>query len=199
MASDGLVGNPQHRAMRAAYVPKPCVICSEPLTWQQAKRKGECCSRRCSNKRGYHAKSGVTCFKTCECCGRTYRSKPAERYCGDTCRVFAAKSAGQMPRRYIVRLLLIKQRKRTLNIDDMMDMLERQSGLCAVTGRVLTFTSGEGHIPSNCSIDRKDAKRGYTLDNVQLTCTMVNRMKFDVPQSEFVQWCRDVVAWSERA
>lgn len=40
------------------------------------------------------------------------------------------------------------------------------------------------------SIDRIDSTKGYTKDNTQLVCDIVNRMKLDLPMNEFVILCK---------
>ena len=41
----------------------------------------------------------------------------------------------------------------------------------------------------NISIDRINSSLGYTKDNVQLVAAIVNRMKTDLPDSEFIKIC----------
>lgn len=42
----------------------------------------------------------------------------------------------------------------------------------------------------NISVDRIDSSKGYTKDNVQLVCDIVNRMKLDLNMSKFVELCK---------
>ena len=71
------------------------------------------------------------------------------------------------------------------------DLWRQQEGLCAYSGRAMAF-DGKGS-PESVSIDRVDSSKGYTLDNVVLCCTFVNRMKNDRCVDEFVEWCQLVV------
>jgi len=41
----------------------------------------------------------------------------------------------------------------------------------------------------NISIDRINSSLGYTKDNVQLLAAIVNHMKTDLPDSEFIKIC----------
>lgn len=38
--------------------------------------------------------------------------------------------------------------------------------------------------------NRIDSTKGYTKDNTQLVCDIVNRMKLDLPMNEFVTLCK---------
>ena len=44
----------------------------------------------------------------------------------------------------------------------------------------------------NISVDRIDPKGIYAKDNIQLLCSQVNQMKWDLTQSEFIAFCRKV-------
>ncbi len=59
----------------------------------------------------------------------------------------------------------------------------KQSGLCALTKLPLNNDS---------SIDRIDSTIGYIKGNIQLLLTIINRMKRDLPQQEFIELCKAV-------
>lgn len=61
----------------------------------------------------------------------------------------------------------------------------------------MTTTQGNGTVWSNVSIDRIDSKLGYLDGNIQLTCVAPNKMKREMPQDEFVEWCRLVVSHAD--
>jgi hypothetical protein len=44
------------------------------------------------------------------------------------------------------------------------------------------------------SLDRIDSSKGYIIGNVQWAHKMVNRMKNDMPQEEFIEFCRDIIS-----
>ena len=54
----------------------------------------------------------------------------------------------------------------------------------------MTFIFNNKHGKYNISIDRIDSTKGYTKDNTQLVCDIVNRMKLDLPMNEFVTLCK---------
>jgi hypothetical protein len=80
-----------------------------------------------------------------------------------------------------------------LSLNDLEELWNLQHGLCAVTGWPLTYTLGQGRIPTNCSIDRIDSSKPYIAGNVQLVCTAVNIAKSDLPIELFIDLCRSVV------
>lgn len=57
----------------------------------------------------------------------------------------------------------------------------------------MTYLAGSGRVFTNISIDRIDSSVGYVRGNVQFVCDVVNRMKQDLPQNEFMVWCRRVL------
>jgi 5-methylcytosine-specific restriction endonuclease McrA len=74
---------------------------------------------------------------------------------------------------------------------DIREMLEGQGRRCALTGRELT--------PENCSLDHvlPLTKGGeHSPSNAQLVTMEVNKAKGMMTEEEFIQLCKDVVAWS---
>ena len=93
----------------------------------------------------------------------------------------------------------VKKRAKELNIeitcDDIHQLYTKQNGLCAISGLKLTHETyaykDKEHIINrlNISIDRINSNLGYTRDNIQLVAAIVNRMKTDLPDSEFIKIC----------
>tara|TARA_R110000744_G_scaffold369220_1_gene479348 strand:- start:33 stop:350 length:318 start_codon:yes stop_codon:yes gene_type:complete len=98
------------------------------------------------------------------------------------------------PEKYLQHALYKKGRE-ALTVPMLLRMLEDQGGLCAVSGKRITFLKvpGAGRINTNCSIDQIEAGGGYTEDNVQLVCSIVNIMKNDMDLKELKFWCRAVL------
>ena len=69
-------------------------------------------------------------------------------------------------------------------------LLSEQSGLCAISGIPLTFIKGHGHIPTNASVDRIDATKGYAKGNIQLVAHQVNTMKSNLSLDQLIVWCK---------
>lgn len=96
-----------------------------------------------------------------------------------------------------------KRRSKILDIEitttDIHKLYQKQHGLCALTGLPMTHKAytrkGNQHIihKMNLSVDRIDSDKGYTKDNVQLVGAIINRMKSDLYNKEFISLCRSVV------
>lgn len=72
-----------------------------------------------------------------------------------------------------------------LTIEDIYNKYQEQFGLCAFTNKLLTF--GE-----DASIDRIDSTKGYYYDNIQIVHKVLNMMKKDMDNEDFLSWCRRV-------
>lgn len=102
---------------------------------------------------------------------------------------------------YINRLFLsVKHNtiKRAKDLDvqitsqDIIDLHNKQNGKCALTNIKMTHiaynTQDDQHTINkyNISIDRIDSNKGYTTDNIQLVCAIINRIKSDIDDVEFL-------------
>ena len=102
------------------------------------------------------------------------------------------------------RLLAAKKRanKKGLDFDIDLDfmyyLLNKQKGLCNISKLPMTFYFKNNHRKYNLSVDRIDSTRGYTKDNVQLVCDVVNRMKLDLSMKEFVTLCKTIYDEQDR-
>lgn len=63
-----------------------------------------------------------------------------------------------------------------------------QNRRCAITGIKLVFHRRD-NTHTTASLDRIDSSCGYFLSNVQWVHKVINRMKTDLTQDEFVVWC----------
>jgi hypothetical protein len=83
-----------------------------------------------------------------------------------------------------------------LTIEDILEMYERQEGLCALTGWPISWP--EKGLTSTVSIDRIDSTEGYLKENVQLLHKDVNMAKQQYTQDYFINMCKaitDKVKW----
>lgn len=97
------------------------------------------------------------------------------------------------PRNYLGQLRSYYNRRATLSLDFLEDLYYRQEGLCALTGKELTFVQDGGRTPTNISIDRINSSVGYLETNVQLVCHQVNTMKSDLSVTELRSWCESIL------
>lgn len=98
------------------------------------------------------------------------------------------------PRNYMVQLRSYKNRNKTLSIEFLLDLYEKQKGLCAISKEVMTYNQGTGRCPTNISIDKIDASLPYNPENVQLVCHRVNIMKTDGSEEELRDWCKKILS-----
>lgn len=75
-------------------------------------------------------------------------------------------------------------------------LFEQQQARCALSGFPITLSTITSQ-PGTASLDRKDSSRDYTGDNVQWVHKDVNAMKMDMPETEFIEWCRRVAGHRE--
>ena len=96
----------------------------------------------------------------------------------------------------------IHGREFSLSLSDVIEMVKKQNGKCALTGWELEFTRGGEWYgeknPRGCTMDRIRNDRGYTVDNVQLVCAMPNVMRGSLPLDEFVSMCKSISQVNQR-
>lgn len=75
----------------------------------------------------------------------------------------------------------------------------KQKNRCALSGVEITFpeTQRKEH-QGTASLDRIDSSLGYTEENVQWVHKRINIMKGDMSDSEFIDWCKIVVDYTNR-
>lgn len=125
-------------------------------------------------------------------CGTKYRAKTVYKH------RYSVNFVSNSPRNYINALLSHKHRRDNLDIDYMMELYETQGGKCALSGRTMTYQRGNGKVPTNISIDRIDSSKGYVKGNVQLVCCLVNILKNEWDQEDFINFCRDIVKKADK-
>ncbi len=68
-----------------------------------------------------------------------------------------------------------------IDINDIMDLLEKQHWSCPITGQKLAFTA---LTPWKASVDRIDGTKGYTKDNIRIVVNEVNVSTTNIPGME---------------
>ena len=100
--------------------------------------------------------------------------------------------------RYFDRLLG-KGRRGALSRQDLLNKLESQKGLCALSGLPLTCQLEQGkRFKSNASIDRLEAGGSYAPENIQLVCAALNGFRQDTDLDEFIWYCQKVTEYQNR-
>lgn len=82
----------------------------------------------------------------------------------------------------------------TLALNDIIRLWLIQDGICNLSGITM---DPEGDDATRPSLDRIDSNGSYVMGNVQLVTTMVNMMKRNYPQSQFVQTCCHIAVHSQ--
>lgn len=77
-----------------------------------------------------------------------------------------------------------------LTIEFLLNLYDKQEGKCSISGVDLTTISGKGRVFTNISVDRIDSSKGYTEDNIQLVCFIINLMKQELSQESFLNWIK---------
>ena len=81
-----------------------------------------------------------------------------------------------------------------LDKEYVLDLFNRQNHKCALSNIDMTyFVGGRGKVNTNISIDRINPKIGYTKENVQLVCCIINTMKNNSTMEDFIKYCKLVI------
>jgi len=78
----------------------------------------------------------------------------------------------------------------TISPDDLFRLHTAQDGRCYYTGLSMIHQGSKIRDPLIISVDRKDPKLGYTLNNIALCCWGANQLKRDLPHDEFIRFCK---------
>lgn len=156
-----------------------CFICNKEFersiseyNRQQIKRKSKpCCSRVCTHKLiNIHLKPNLG----------TLRVKVSNEL--SPFRVFLRRSKKHI-------------KGCTLTLEELKDIWEKQQGTCTYTKIKLVLPYRKGKHPANtASLDRIDSSKGYTANNVQFVCMVINKLKGTMSDEEtktFIQQIKD--------
>jgi hypothetical protein len=112
------------------------------------------------------------------------------------------KSRGSSPRNFIAVLRRQGGAKHRhgrggLSLTYLLEIYQRQGGLCPYSGIPMTWATGRGRVDTNISIDRLDVSRGYEEGNVVLCCYFINVSKREKSIDEWLHWAEAV--WQHRS
>lgn len=95
----------------------------------------------------------------------------------------------------------------TITIDELVDLYEKQKGLCHYTGEKLVLKAfiGKANTRGNfdefknfCTLDRIDNTKGYVPGNIFLTTFKVNIARGQLTYEEFLKICQ-IIESKDRA
>jgi hypothetical protein len=141
----------------------------------------------------------------CECgniirCKKTLINTGRKKSCGCAINETEFVSKYIMKMYWTAFILNAKSRKLEIyfNLSDLDELIEKQDFKCALTGLklILPKTSDEFLLERKwtASIDRIDSTKNYTLDNIQFVHKDINKMKMDMQQDIFIDYCRLVAS-----
>ena len=119
------------------------------------------------------------------------RGNRSRKYCSRKCYGDVRRSSKE--HFYFSKLISKRQRHLTISVEDCLDLWDKQRGLCAITGIPMTVIRGEGRVTTNASLDRIQEGGSYSKGNIRLTCVMVNLMRLDNTDNDFLWWCKKII------
>ena len=140
----------------------------------------------------------------CECeCGNKAEIQPCSllRQRSTKCRACGYVSTAfvePVPKFYWTKVLLAaKSRKLSVEVSQeyCRELFDKQQSKCVLTGVELCFGKSVKEFKSGistASLDRIDSSKGYVEGNVQWIHKIVNYMKMDLTQEEFLGWCKRI-------
>jgi hypothetical protein len=88
-----------------------------------------------------------------------------------------------------------KNKECNLDIGYLLDLYEKQNGLCNLSGVKMTYEYGKK--ATNISIDRINNSKGYLKGNVQLVCYFANIIKSVFTAEELIYFAEKIVNYSQ--
>ena len=80
-----------------------------------------------------------------------------------------------------------------ITLDYLLDLWDKQCGICALSGITMTFELKKGRTHTNVSIDKIDRTKGYVIGNIQLVCMACNQIKSDMTEETMYYFCKNIV------
>lgn len=148
--------------------------------------------------------------KQCVMCGTSFiPNSCVHRFCSNTCKGKHKYVVGEVSTASQYRLIsgnwsryfsrLMRKWRGGLTTKDLLQLLEKQQGKCALSGIELTCQLEAGkRFKTNASIDRIEAGGDYSPNNVQLVCTALNSWRADSDLKEFIWFCKQVTEYQEK-
>jgi len=199
-----IIGTTKDKRAHLQYLCR-CECGKEVAVYSTTLKKGNGC-RKCSCIGRVYKKPNSNCAK----CGIAITDRRIDsRYCSVACRLENAKDNYRNLRKesvfHTLRGIVTCSRMRCkrrgrehdLDTDYLMELLGKQEGRCAISGRLMLASQAGNRRQTHkdtVSVDRIDSSRGYTKDNVQLVTVLCNTAKSSFSMQDFLEMCRDVVA-----
>lgn len=160
---------------------------------------------------GWHHE-GVFETKNCVICGQWFKPHSGvHKFCSEKCKGKWQYTSGKMTSDYQYKTISGNWRRyfnrlrgrigpELISTDQLLELLAKQDGKCALTGQVLTCQLIKGErVWTNASMDRIKPGGPYSLWNIQLVCIAVNSWRGHQPLDQFIHWCHLVARHREDA
>lgn len=182
---------------------RSCEICGSdiPLKIARDYHRKRFCSHRC---KGIWLASLPKKPRICRTCGLEYTPKNhSQLFCNKSCVPKHSPTTEEQYARVVdaksyFKALLCRPDRKDLSMEDILSILEKQSGKCALTGITLTFRREVGvKLKTNASLDRIVPGGPYIKENVRLVCSIVNKMRLNMSDEELLYWCQKILTPEE--
>lgn len=132
----------------------------------------------------------------CKCCvcGREQlvrKSRLEGKHTGCASCSSVKKACGDLTRTFWQQVEYAAQthnRELSIDMEYAWGVFQNQDGKCALSGIPIRISRRKTE--STASLDRIDSSKGYVKGNVQWVHKLVNRMKSDIDQDEFISFCK---------
>lgn len=126
-----------------------------------------------------------------------------QTYCG-VCKIRALNMSSSKFEGFIKKLFTDLKKNATkrniivkIKLSDILDLYKKQNGRCAYTDVLMTTDripkeNSRLTNPNNISVDRIDSTLPYTKQNIQLVCVVINLVKYDLSENNFLSMCAKV-------
>lgn len=141
----------------------------------------------------------------CQTCKKEFEpARSWQKFCSPRCNYLSRRWGTDKQRewisgnwrRYLNRLLTSSKERKSLAIEDLLEILEEQNGRCALTGvRLTNILVKNRKVWTNASLDRIVSGGPYIRSNIQLVCAAVNGFRAQMSIEEYRQWCELVVSF----
>lgn len=84
-----------------------------------------------------------------------------------------------------------------VNKEFLWDLFIQQDRKCAISGVEIRFSKNCKKDKGTASLDRKDSTEGYTINNVQWVHKEVNKIKQNLNENDFIEWCHKISKFNE--
>lgn len=160
------------------------------------------CSYKCAGQDSVLARQTIDFAKSerkCANCESPFIGSRSMKYCSVRCASNRASQAYRQRKSTVeghMGKLLHGRNRQKLSREFLVDLYNRQSGKCALSGVQMTTSVGSGKVGTNISIDRIQPKGEYEPSNVRLVCYIVNVMRRDLEDDVFLRWCAAITTIS---